>query len=217
MADARDLCTIADVKAAQEPSVTTTTRDPIIQTLITSASVVLMRRLQREFTPQTNGAARIARVRTQERGADGTLLVDLAPWDLREATAVVLHPESSSPLTLVANSDYMLEPLNTPQGVYNQLRLSRYLVAISDFEVRFGFAQLQLTGNWGIWQTSGVDSDVRDACVLTVRSWLRQNPGQQQEALLNANLNAGVQPAIPATWFLPRAALDRLAPWARWS
>jgi hypothetical protein len=215
-ADPRDLCTIDDVKAASEPPITNNSRDTIIQTLITSASIVLQsQHLERELTPQST-AARGARVRTQERQVDGTLVVDLAPWDLRSVAAggLVLHPEDAAPIALTANSDYVLEPFGAPQGSYQRIRLSRYLVVISNFEVRFGYAQLQINGNWGLWNTATVDADVRDACVLTVRSWLRQNPGAYM-ADLNAALDKNVQPNIPSTWFVPRAALSRLKRWQR--
>lgn len=199
-----------------EPQSGTSSRDTLIQTLITSASVTLMRRLEREFTPQST-AARTVKVRTEESQVDGTIVVDLAPWDLRSITSAQLHPEDVSPIALTANTDYALEPIGAPQGSYQRMRLSRFLVVVSNFQIRFGYAQLQITGNWGLWNTAAVDNDVRDACVLTVRSWLRQNPGADQVALLNRTMEQGLQPAIPATWFIPNAALQRLAPWRRWT
>jgi hypothetical protein len=214
-ADPRDLCTVADVKAATEPQMETTSRDAIIQTLITSASIVIQeQKLERELTPQTDGAARIVRVKTQEAQVDGTLLVDLAPWDLRSVTGALLHPEDASPIALTGNQDYSLEPVGAPQGSFQRLRLSRYLVVVSNFEIRFGYAQMQITGNWGLWNTDGVDPDVRDATVLTVRSWLRQNPGTEFPALQPEN---GVQPTVPATYDVPAVAMRRIKRYQRYS
>lgn len=212
--DPRDLCTIDDVKAAMEPQSNTSSRDPIIQALITSASVAIMGRLERELAPQTAGATRTVRVRTQETQDDGTLVADLNPYDLRSASLVQLHPEQSSPVTLTANLDYSLEPFGAPQGSYQRIRLSRYLVVVSNFEIRFGYAQLAITGDWGLWNTVDVDNDVRDAVVLTVRAWLRQNPGND---LIGLNEEQGVQPTLPGTWDIPRVALNRIKRYQRYS
>jgi hypothetical protein len=83
--DTHDLCTIDDVKQAMEPASTTNKRDPLIQDYITSASLLIMERLERELTPRST-ATRIFDVREDDRSnRDGTLLVDLAPYDLRSA------------------------------------------------------------------------------------------------------------------------------------
>jgi len=214
-ADPRDLCTLADVKASTEATMGTGSRDAIIQALITDASVALMGRLERELAPHTDGVSRVVQVNPQARQVDGSVVVDLAPWDLRSATSVALHPEQTSPIALAANVDYSLEPFVAAQGSYQRIRLSRYLVLTSNFEIRFGYAQLRVTGNWGLWTTDTVDNDVRGVVVLMVRSWLRQNPGNDLGGLHGGD--PGVQPSLPATWDIPRVALNRIKRYARWS
>jgi hypothetical protein len=50
-------------------------------------------------------------------------MLDLAPYDLRAATLVQLHPETTGPVTLVADRDYTTEPANPRDGVHTSLSL----------------------------------------------------------------------------------------------
>jgi hypothetical protein len=206
-----DLCTVADVKASMEPPITTTVRDGIIQTAITAASRRIMSWCDREFAPATGAATRRFPIDVTQN-ANGGFVADLAPFDLRSATAVSLHPESTAPVALsAANFDYALEPLPNQDGTYYRLRISPYFSMISSFANRFNYALIDISGAWGF---SSVPEDVNRACVLTVRSWIRQNP--KAYAFPDQNAVEGVQPEAPQTFTLPGGALMLLDHYKRW-
>src|SRR6266498_1883856 len=115
MPDPRDLCTVANVKEGLETS--ETTRDALIQTLITAASVAIMQDTGREFAPATSSATRRFQI-------DGYRVVSLEPYDLRTVTTMTLHPESGSPIVLAASTDYQLVPAVSADGVYQAVALS---------------------------------------------------------------------------------------------
>src|SRR6266404_4414740 len=169
-----DLCALADVKNSMEPAITTNARDTIIQTAITAASRRIMSWCDREFAPATGAATRRFPVDVTQN-PNGGFVADLAPYDLRSVSAVSLHPESTAPIALSAgNGDYALEPVPNPDGTFYRFRVSPYFSMISSFADKFNYALLDITGAWGF---TSVPEDVNRACVLTVRSWIRQNPG----------------------------------------
>jgi len=204
-----DLCSIGDVKVAFEPAMQVTTRDARIAGLIVAASQMLNQQLDRELTPQSTALTRRFRVAYEGDDLHAGQEVDLAPYDLRSASSVVLHPESSSPTTLVANTDYVLEPLNAPDtGTYTRLKLSDLLVYSSTFQIGFGYANLDITGNWGAWTTDTVPQVVREACVDTVRSWMRQNPAAY--AYAEQNDPGMLTPAPAPTFSIPPGAWKKV-------
>lgn len=207
-----DLCALADVKASMEPAITTTARDPMIQTAITAASRRIMSWCDREFAPAGSPGVTRRFPLDVTQNANGGFVVDLAPFDLRSATAVSLHPESTAPITLsAANGDYTLEPLPNQDGTFYRLRVSPYFSMISSFADKFNYALVDVTGSWGF---VSVPEDVNRACVLTVRSWIRQNPAAY--AYPDQNMAEGVQPEAPATFTLPGGALMLLDHYKRW-
>jgi hypothetical protein len=195
-----------------EPALATNARDARIQDLITAASVRIMRRLERELAPKANAVRRFP-VSLSETDRDGRHVVDLAPFDLRSATTITLHPEDASPDVLTA-SEYALEPVGAPQGSYLRVRLSNTLSLTSEFATRFGYAQIEINGTWGIWDTAEVAPEVREACILTVRSWLRQNPAAY--VFRDNEEPTGLTPNLPVTWEIPFAAMQQLLPWSRY-
>lgn len=204
-----DLCSIGDVKVAFEPAMQVTTRDPRIAGLITAATLMFNQQLDRELTPQSTGVTRRFRVAYEGDDLRTGQEIDLAPYDLRSASSVVLHPESSTPLTLVEDTDYILEPLNAPDtGTYTRLKLSDWLVYASEFQLRFGYANLDITGDWGAWTTDTVPQVVREACVDTVRSWMRQNPAAY--AYAEQNDPGMLTPAPVATFSIPPGAWKKV-------
>jgi hypothetical protein len=164
-----DLCSLADVREARGNTNTETSQDSLAAAYISAASEAITTEFDREFAPATAAAVRTF----QWTGG----VLDLAPYDLRSVTLMRLNPEATSPTTLVAGTDYMLSPVGAPQGVYTSVRLSGYLNTISDVLNRFGFMQVEITGAWGF---ATVPKRVRQACVLTVQSWLRRDVGALQ-------------------------------------
>lgn len=161
MASTVDLCVVADVQlrfgTADNPS-------GVIQAAVTAASRKILARYNREFTPLSTAQARLFRV--------NGYMVDFDNDDLRAVSSVVLDP-NGSPSTLSAATDYRLMPRNlSTLGTYTGIMLSQLIPLISGTTLGFGFAELQITGDWGCFQTSTVPEDIRDACVETVGSWL---------------------------------------------
>lgn len=188
-----------------------TARDVLIDAAITAASRALNRRSGREVTPQTDGATRLFPVEIRVVRGD-MLRVDLHPYDLRAATTVTVNPEASAPNVLTAGTDYMLWPLGGRKqtGTYTSLRLSNYITSLwSTSADNFGIVQLEVLGDWGIWNTADVPEDVKRACVVTVGSWI-------DKAIAEYGNQFGDAPRVmQASMFdgyaVPRAALNLLA------
>ncbi len=147
------LCTRAQVKDAI--GIPGTADDARIDALISEASQTIMRRYGREFVPHTT-ASRTYKVARR--------LVSLAPHDLRSATAVVLHPEATTPQTLIVGVDYTLLPSGGADGTgtFTQLLLAGSVSLASSFMSSFGFAQIRVDGAWGVWAGAAtVREDVR--------------------------------------------------------
>jgi uncharacterized phiE125 gp8 family phage protein len=198
-----DLVTLAEVKAQLE--VTTSGDDALLGALITAASRAIARRYVREFAPKT--ASQTRRFRVEGR------LVDLAPHDLRSASSVTLHPESGSPMALVADQDYALEPLGgSLGGSYLRLRLSTRTSLASAFADAFGFAQLDIAGAWGLFDTVEVPEDIKRACIVTVGAWSDRAVAQYA---IEADAGWEIRPDRASTWAIPSAAHRLLEPWAR--
>ena len=207
-ADPRDLCLVADVKASFEPAISTTSRDVLIQTLITQASVEMMKYTERQLAPAQAAVTNRFAIDLGQNPAGGWI-VDLAPLDVRTVTSVTLHPEAI-PVTVVAAADWTLEPIGNTDGTYYKLRLSPYLTMISNFSQRFGEAQVDVAGAWGF---ATVPVDVNRLCVLTVKAWMRQNPAAY--AFPDMQPMESVQPESPSTFMLPGAVLAGLSHYKR--
>lgn len=200
-----DLCALSDVRTALELPGTDTSRDPLISTLITQASKAIMNDTGREFAPATASATRRFRV--------DRFKVDLEPYDLRSATTVTLHPESSSPVVLSANTDYQLTPIGAPSGTYTSVKLSASLAAIgsSTTAFQFGYALLDIAGAWGF---ATVPVDVQRAAILTVSSWLRRDV-MSFALSSDIELGRGLAPALPSGFAIPADARRLLQPFQR--
>lgn len=93
---------------------------------------------------------------------------DLRPGD---NLTVVLHPELEHQV-LTRGVDYVakLDPLTKTAGV---IEISRRVSMISQFSAAFGYAQISITGDWGIWeQLSDVPKVVNEAAIETVLAWV---------------------------------------------
>ncbi|MBT9156745.1 MAG: hypothetical protein DDT37_01733 [Firmicutes bacterium] len=158
------LCTRQQVKDAI--GIPGTADDARIDALILEAAHTIMRRYGREFVPWSVATRTFA---ARKR------LVDLAPHDLRSVTSAVLSPGTPDAEILVANTDYTLLPIGGAErtGTFLQLRFSNNLTIRSSFLERFGMAQVQIVGNWGVWaDATTVAEDIRRAAIETVLSWL---------------------------------------------
>lgn len=203
------LCTREQVKDAT--GITGTDYDANVDELIAAATNAIMLKYGREFMPQSSALTRTFRARNR--------LIDLAPYDLRSVTSVILHPEDSAPETLVASTSYVLLPLDGDRmtSTYLQLRIADDIGLDSDFVARFGFAQVQITGNWGVWaNTKDVAADVNRAAVETVLSWLDRPTARIAGIEQLGEPREVVAPAM-STWAIPASANAKLRLYSRYA
>jgi hypothetical protein len=190
---AQDLVTLEDVRTHLQLQTAETEQDEVISLLITRSSKAITRHCGREFAPPVDSATRRFRV-LPDRHLDGLYAVSLAPYDLRAATAVKLHPETAAPLTLTAGVDYLTEPINPVDGVYTDLQLRpASLTWTSTACQNFGFAYLDVTGSWGFEE---VPEDVKHACTLATVAALRENVQAFGGALQPNSLGEGVNDPV---------------------
>jgi len=166
-------CELADVKT--QLGIAGEDRDAMILDAIAAASEALNARCQHEIAPKVANTLRLFPFPTGLREP----ILDMKPYDLRSATLVQLHPEST-PVTLISDVDYTLLPIggNRVTGAYQLLQLARSGWTTSSYSGAFGSVRLAITGNWGCWDTSEVPADVKRACVLTVGTWIDKAMGE---------------------------------------
>lgn len=196
-----DLITSAEYKAAV--GVTGTGADGRIAAAITAASALIIREYEREFV-KPNDTVTTRRFRVDEG------YVDLAPYDARTITAVVLHPESSA--QTLASTAYRPEPLEQLDGVYRAIALSPNLGLDSAHALDFGYALVDVTGTWGF---PAVPDGVKRGCIETVRSIVQADPGAWAAvAAEGAARDFASQPV--GTYAIPPAARPWLDPFRRY-
>ncbi len=152
---AGDLTTLASAKAFLDLG--TSVRDAVVTSAITRASRAIGVHCQREFTP-TDGQARVF-------AWDGAPTLDLAPYDLRATTQVVVGTDDPPSQTTLDPADYRLRPKPNPDGVYQTLLLTAT-------NGRGAGCEVTVTGDWGF---PAVPADVEHWAIVTVATWLRQS------------------------------------------
>lgn len=162
---AEDLCTVTDVRDFLQRPAADTVADAIIASLITRASVAIMREVEREFAPATSATAR----KFEVGGDYADTLLSLAPYDLRSVTSVKLDTDLSSPYTLTT-AEYRLMPKPPRDGTYHSIRLRPQSVGTALwFPDR---REVEITGDWGF---ATVPNDVKHAAVVTAADWFRRD------------------------------------------
>lgn len=188
-----DLCTLVEVKEFLQKDADETDFDDILTSLCARATKAIANFTGREFikaSPDNDQA------RTFWYGGGGSL--DLSPYDLRTVTSVVIDTETSSPTTLVANTDYFLYPLPAKDGVYQWMEFNGF-----DTDSR---RRLTITGKWGF---DAVPDDVKHWAIVTVVEWFRKDSAAFSTAL---QLEAGF---LERPELLPRAAVAGLMHYRR--
>jgi hypothetical protein len=209
MPDARDLCTVDDVKALMQKSgANASSQDSLIQALITRASVKIMDDYAREFVPGgAYSVAFTAATRTFEfsRDMERVVFVDLSPYDLQTSPAptVVIDSDLTSPITLTSDQ-WRLWPQPASQGVFSAIRLSLWSAhaAYPRFEQR----QFTVTGNWGF---PTVPAMVTQACAETVIHWITSYPAARRPD----QVDSSGPPYSPRSY--PMSAIDLLCTFKR--
>lgn len=201
-----DLCTLSDVRQALELPASDTTRDTLIQSLITDLSRAIMREYDREFAPVTASATRRFQVPA------GSLYLDLTPYDLRTVSTLTINPEANPGSTLTAVTDFQLMPVTSQQGPYQGIRFSNRLTSlhVSQTAQDYGYTLVDITGAWGF---GAVPDDVKRACVIAVQSALRRD--LTELAIAGIEEAQMIAPEGPATHAIPGASRRLLAPYRR--
>lgn len=202
-----DLITVDEYKTAY--NVEGTNKDAETSVAITVASAAILDEVERELIAPTPATA-TRRFEFSERGEHGEWVIDLNPSDARAVTAVVLHPETTSPVTLTTGL-WRLQPLNPRYGVYTTIELAKTISPMSSTMVNFGRALVDVTGTWGFPQVPDV---ARRACIETVRAWIRNDPGNWSQGGDDPRPEGGF---LPGTRAIPPTAMRLLDSLRRYS
>lgn len=202
MADPRDLCTLADVKALMQKSgANAAAQDALIQSLITRASIKIMRDYGREFVPGgPNSEIFTNATRTFEFERDlfvssAEVFVDLYPYDLQitPAPTVVIDSDLSSATTITA-AEFRLWPQPPAKGVYEAIRLA--LLSARYGWPRYSHRQITVTGNWGF---PSIPFEVTQATAETVIHWITNYPGARRVDQVDSAIPAPQPRSYPMT------------------
>jgi hypothetical protein len=204
-AAAWDLCTLANVREALELPTADTTRDNLIQSLISDLSRAIIREYDREFAPAATATRRF-------QVPVGSLYLDLAPYDLRTVTSLTMNPETSGGTALTAVTDYQLMPVVIQQGTYQGVRFSNRITSLHTSQTAqdYGYTLVDINGAWGF---ASVPDDVKRACVIAVQSGLRRD--LTELAIAGIDEPQSISPEGPATHAIPAASRRLLAPFRR--
>lgn len=164
-----DLCTRDQVRSFLQKPSSDTSQDAIIDSLISRASMAIMRYCEREFISATPGssASPVARLFELELQRQGWL--DLAPFDAQAGTITLVQLDSdlTSPRTL-SSAEWRPWPIPAADGVVSALRIIP--ISLGGFH-RFNVRQVQVTAQWGF---PTIPVDVVHAAVTTTALWLRR-------------------------------------------
>lgn len=181
-----DLTTLAAVRAHLQLPDVDIDSDAELSALISRASAVIQRWTGREFAPPTSAETRVFTYPGRGR-------LELAPYEARAVTAVVLDSQPGGQQITLSTTDYALRPLPARDGVYQWLELAPYR--------RCRGGQVSVTGDWG-WPT--VPDDVEHACIVTVATWMRRDVAAYSRVF---NLD---ESRIERPQALPSAVMDML-------
>lgn len=204
-AAAWDLCTLANVREALELPASDTTRDNLIQSLISDLSRAIIREYDREFAPAATATRRF-------QVPVGSLMLDLAPYDLRTVSTLTINPEASGGTALTATTDFQLMPVVTQQGTYESIRFSARLTSLHTSQTAqdYGYTLVDVAGAWGF---ATVPDEVKRACIIAVQSGLRRD--LTELAIAGIEEPQSIAPEGPATHSIPAASRRLLAPFRR--
>lgn len=159
---AGDLVTLEQAREFLQLQDDATELDPVTEDTISRASAAIRwSAFGREFTPSTAAA--------RDFLWDGYCLdLDLAPYDLRTVTSIVVDPDDGSPTTLTA-AQYRLRPIPATHGVYTKVKLSATL-SVPTPGPAFDDRVVRITGDWGF---ASVPGDVQHACLMYIAAVVR--------------------------------------------
>ena len=143
--------TLAELKSYIGVVATDDDRDATLEAIGNAACRFILDRSERELAP-AGSAGEDRRI-----GYKGGRTLRLAPWDIRSIESIVVDPDGDSPTTLVAGTDYIGEPVEQTQGVFDRITLARELHVGP-----LGVTVVEVTGEWGF---PAVPADARTAAL----------------------------------------------------
>jgi hypothetical protein len=158
-----DLTTITAVRQFMQTPSGDTGSDEVAAALITRASQLIMRWIDRRVAPlDTSDTVRLIPV----AGAARTR--DLWVGDLSAAPTTIrlLDSDAQTEVTTVASTERLLLPLD--RSSTDPIEAIRLLPAVGGLSPRW---YAEVTGKWG-WPV--VPADIEHACIITVVTWLRR-------------------------------------------
>ncbi len=201
MTDPRDLCTVADVSALmQKGGAGAGAQDALIQSLITRASIKIMRDYGREFIPGgTEQLPSTASTRTFEYDwgdqYPSEAYVDFRPYDLQLSPVPTVVADTDQALTTPLSTDeFRLWPQPPSQQVFMGIKVLPLNVSIGIIGWRK--RQIQVTGNWGF---PSVPFEVTQACAATVVHWISQYPAARRVDQVDMNTTVYTPRSYPMT------------------
>lgn len=206
---AGDLVTRSEVRTALELPASDTSRDSLIDSLISIYSRAILDEVDREFAPVTGSVGTPTTRRFRLPFAEYRL--DLAPYDLATISSVVLHPESAAPLTLTATTQYQGHPVAKPDGVFTSIQFSALMTGIftSQTAINFGHVLIDVSGVWGF---PAVPAPVKQATIIAVTSAMRRDISAFDLAI---DEGSSLRPDPIGTFGLPPASRRLIAPYRR--
>jgi hypothetical protein len=161
-----DLTTRANVRAFLQKPTGDTAQDTMIDSLISRASLAIMRYCDREFVSSAAGST--ARLFELELLRDGWL--DLAPYDAQAGsiTQVRLDTDVNTP-RILTTSEWRPFPIPSRDGIVTALRIIP--TSLGGYH-RFKHRQVEVTATWG-WTST--PADVEHAAIVTTAIWLRRD------------------------------------------
>lgn len=176
-------------KAKRAIGIIGTARDGVLTEAIVAATELIITEYEREFLPTAEATRRFT--------ARGRWL-DLAPFDLRVATAITRDPDGTA-TALTAGTDYTAIPTSPQHGVITALELTAPAGETD--------AVVEITGSWGF---AAVPEPVQRACIETVRAITRADPGGWSAV---GGDGRPVEPMPQGTYAIPASAHRWLGPY----
>lgn len=170
---AGDLLTVAELKERlRSIKSTDTSKDSLLQRLVTNASRATARYTNHRFGVET-AAAKTFRY-------DGDEFLSLSPWDLQAATAAAatIQIDTDIAATTVSTGLYRFEPRHAPNGVYETVLLAGYTLPpirgsfwqANDWPGSLGVfgRQVTVTGDWG-W--TSIPESLKEGALQLAAMW----------------------------------------------
>lgn len=200
-----DLTSLDAARKFLQLQTTETELDEILEDTITRCSREIANEFEREFAPPVTADPRALQFKPHPCGA--SRIVNLAPWDLRTVTSVIVDQGLATQQTLTT-SQYELTWHDRRTQTYLALELRDVLP-----DVNRRRRTLTITGDWGL---DKIPEDLELGCLLFVKTVMRLDV--QAFASTSMALGddlAGASPGNPFPTGIPHRVLGLLGHYRR--